>query len=391
MLSFEQIDFDDFHRTVLPARIATGNGALAADDVADAAPFAVRLAGGGAYTYVPTGDSVEVRAGDDGARTVIEFDADSFSDYANELHSCFGLVYGSGARVVRGSFDDWFRWEPAIRALYAGRPLYDPTVAMNLDLSRSFTLDDSDADIGAFLSTAGFAHVRGVFSADEIMTLVGEVERLFALARPDDGASWWTTVDGADACCRLIYANRGSADIAALADDARIRRLHALGGPDLEPELDCLDGISVVIKQPRATSGLADLPWHQDCGLGGHPVLCPSVGVGIQLDRASAETGQLHFLAGSHLGSSHQLRPEDVARLPVVAIDAEPGDVTVHYGHVLHAAPPPTGNGSGRRAMYVTACRPETQTFIGTGNGYNDVLFSRDGQVHSVDELITAD
>jgi Phytanoyl-CoA dioxygenase (PhyH) len=390
MLTFDRVDFDDFHVTVLPARIASGNGALAADDVVHAAPFAVQLADGSAYTYLPTGDSVEVRPGDDGARTVIEFDADAFSGYANELHSCFGLVYGSGARLVRGSFDDWFRWEPAIRALYAGRPLYDATVAMNLDLSRSFTLDDSDEEIGAFLAAAGFARVRGVFSADEIVALAAEVERLFALATPDDGASWWTTVDGVDACCRLIYSNRGSAAIASLAGDARIARLHALGGPGLVPELDCLDGISVVIKQPRATSGLADLPWHQDCGLGGHPVLCPSIGVGIQLDRASAETGQLHFLAGSHLGSSHQLRPEDVARLPVVAIDADPGDVTVHYGHVLHAAPPPTGDGQGRRAMYVTACRPETQEFIGAGKGYNDVLFEGDGQVHSVDEIVGA-
>src|SRR3954454_9295140 len=70
MLTFERLEFDEFHATVLPARIASGNGALAADDVADVAPFAVQLAGGGAYTYVPTGDTVQVRAGDDGARTV---------------------------------------------------------------------------------------------------------------------------------------------------------------------------------------------------------------------------------------------------------------------------------------------------------------------------------
>src|SRR6188472_3715283 len=92
MLTFERIDFDEFHTRVLPNRIARGNGALAADDVAHAAPFAVQVAGGGAYSYVPTGDSVEVCVGDEGARTVIEFEPDAFSDYANELHSCFGLV-----------------------------------------------------------------------------------------------------------------------------------------------------------------------------------------------------------------------------------------------------------------------------------------------------------
>ncbi|MFA5885315.1 MAG: phytanoyl-CoA dioxygenase family protein, partial [Acidimicrobiia bacterium] len=275
--------------------------------------------------------------------------------------------------------------------LYAGRPLYDPAWVDGLDLHRSFTLADSDADIAAFVAAAGFAHVRGVFGADEIAELVAETERLEALAAPDDARSWWTTVDGKAACCRLIYTNERSPRIAALADDARLRRFRRLGGEDLVPELDCLDGIGVVIKAPGADSGLADLPWHQDCGLGGHPVLCPSIAVGIQLDPATAATGQLHFLAGSHLGSSHQLRDRDLVHLPTVAIDTAPGDVTLHYGHVLHAAPAPTGRGIGRRAMYVTATRPDTIEFVGPGRGYNDVLFARDGQVRNVDEFVTTD
>lgn len=390
MLTFAAVDFDEFHARTLPARIAAGNGALAGSDVVDAPPLALRV-GSSACTYLPVGGSVELRPGDADAVTVVELGADTFSDYANELRTCFGLVYGADARVVRGSHDDWFRWEPAIRALYHGRPLYDPAWADGLDLHRSFTLADGDDELAAFLAAAGFAHVRGVFTADEIAELVAETERLGARATPDDGRSWWTTVDGADRCCRLIYTNEGSPRIAALADDPRLVRFRRLSGEDLVPELDCLDGIGVVIKQPGADSGLADLPWHQDCGLGGHPVLCPSVAVGIQLDPATAETGQLHFLAGSHRGSSHQLRTADLERLPAVAVDAEPGDVTLHYGHVLHAAPAPTGRGAGRRAMYVTATRPDTLAFIGSGRGYNDVLFARDGQVRNVDELVGTD
>lgn len=390
MLEFATVDFDEFHRRVLPERIASGHGALAADDLVGAPVLAFRV-GPAAYTYVPVPGSVEVRAGEGGADVVVELAPVAFSDYAHELRSCFGLVYAGDARVARGTHDDWFRWEPAIRALYHGRPLYDPTWADDLDLHRSFTLADADAEIAAFLATAGFAHVRAVFGADEIAALVREVDRLTALAVPDDGRSWWTTVGGADRCCRLIYANERSPEIAAIADDPRLARFRRLGGEELVPELDCLDGIGVVIKQPGADSGLADLPWHQDCGLGGHPVLCPSIAVGIQLDAATAETGQLHFLAGSHLGSAHQLRARDLERLPTVAIDTEPGDVTLHYGHVLHAAPAPTGRGAGRRALYVTATRPETIGFVGPGRGYNDVLFARDGQVHHVDELVGGD
>ncbi|MBM3658505.1 MAG: phytanoyl-CoA dioxygenase family protein [Actinobacteria bacterium] len=390
MLGFAAIDFDEFHTRDLPARIAAGNGALAASDIADAPALALRV-GASAYTYVPSAGSVAVRPGDDAAAAVVELDAATFSDYAHELQTCFGLVYGAGARMLRGTHDDWFRWEPAIRALYHGRPLYDPAWASGLDLHRAFTLEDADAEIAAFLAAAGFARVRGVFTPDEIADLVAEVERLEAAATPDDGRSWWTTVAGEARCCRLIYANARSARIAALAEDPRLARFRALAGEELVPELDCLDGIGVVIKQPGADSGLADLPWHQDCGLGGHPVLCPAIAVGIQLDPATAETGQLHFLAGSHRGSAHQLRARDLDHLPIVAIDTEPGDVTLHYGHVLHAAPAPTGRGTGRRAMYVTATRPETIEFVGPGRGYNDVLFTCDGQVHHVDELVATE
>ena len=326
------------------------------------------------------------------ADTVIEVSRETFSDFANELRTCFGLLYAGLAEVYRGDFGWLERWEPALRALYHGRPIIDPaSLDLPDDLHRSFTLDDSDADLSSFLNDTGFLHVRGVLSADEIAALSDEVERHRAEARPDDGHSWWaTSADGTEVCCRLIYLGQRSPLVAGLGDDARLVRLGALGGDGLVPEVDCLDGQSVVIKNPEITAGLSDLPWHRDCGLGGHPVLCPSVGIGIQLDRASAETGQLHFVAGSHRGSSHPLKPGDEQHQPVVAIDAEPGDVTVHFGHILHAAPPPTGTGPCRRALYVTYTRPETLDFVGEGKGYNDVLFEHDGQVHSVDEIMPA-
>ena len=35
----------------------------------------------------------------------------------------------------------------------------------------------------------------------------------------------------------------------------------------------------------------------------------------------------------------------------------------------------------------MTYTRPESMEYIGVGKGYNDVLFERDGKVHSVNEL----
>jgi ectoine hydroxylase-related dioxygenase (phytanoyl-CoA dioxygenase family) len=150
-----------------------------------------------------------------------------------------------------------------------------------------------------------------------------------------------------------------------------------------------MDGNSVVIKVPGADSGLADLPWHRDCGMGGHPVKCPLLNVGIQLDPATAAAGQLHMIAGSHLGTSGLPTPDQAASLPTVAVDTQPGDVTAHYGHTLHAAPPPGDpKAAGRRALYVTYVPELVFDMIPPGKGYNDVLFTRDsGRVRHIDEL----
>ncbi len=388
-LEFPTIDFDEFHRVTVPALIEAGNGALAAPDLDGVGPLGFKTTDdGAAYTYVPGPDTVEIWASDVAADTLVELSRESFSDFANELRTSFGLLYAGKAEVTRGSFAWFERWEPALRALYHGRPILDLTSTSALDPTRSFSLDDSDDEMRAALDANGFLHIRGVLTPDEVAALAAEVERGRAAARPDDGRSWWATqADGTQVCCRLIYMGEWSPVVASLGDDPRLRRLAALGGDGLEVEADCLDGQGVVIKNPDVTAGLSDLPWHRDCGLGGHSVLCPSVAIGIQLDRASAETGQLHFVAGSHRGSSHPLQPQEEGSAPVVAVDAEPGDVTVHFGDVLHKAPPPTGSGPMRRALYVTFARPETIAFVGPGNGYNDVLFEHDGQVHAPDEL----
>ncbi|HEY6318254.1 MAG TPA: phytanoyl-CoA dioxygenase family protein [Acidimicrobiia bacterium] len=385
-LTFAPVDFDRFHTRDLPPRIAAGHGALAAGDVRDVAPLAFRLPDGRAWTYVPQPDTVAVVPGDADAAVVAALGEASFSDYALELRTCFGLLYADQVSFPRGTFEDLVRWEPALRALFHGRPIYDAdTVVLPADLTRSFTFDE---DYARQFAETGFVHLRGAFGAAEIDALLDEVDRLTAAAVPGDGRSWWATRDdGAEVCCRVTYASLASSTIAALADDPRIRRLAALGPPGLAPTLDCLDGFAVVIKTPGAVEGLADLPWHQDCGLGGHPVICPGIQIGIQLDPATAETGQLHFLAGSQGTSCHQLRPTEAQRLPVVAVDTEPGDVTVHDPHILHAAPPPTGRGVGRRALYASFVRPETIAYLGPGRAYNDVLFERDTRVRSVDEV----
>ena len=124
--------------------------------------------------------------------------------------------------------------------------------------------------------------------------------------------------------------------------------------------------------------------------MGGHPVKCPMLNVGIQLDPATEDTGQLEMIPGSHRGTSRLPNADEATRHHVVSVTTEPGDVTVHFGHTLHAAPPPKDRrASGRRALYLSFVPPLTFEMVGPGQGYNDVLFTRsEGRVQHADEFV---
>jgi hypothetical protein len=394
---FGPLDFDQFHRRFLPDRLSERPTVLTGSDQRVLRPLAFRLDDGRAYTYRPDGDTITISPGDEVATTVVTLSSEDWTSFAWELQTCFALFYAEALTFPRGSFGQLARWEPALRVAFDGQTNYDlddpPPVVDDadrpLDLERTFTLDDPDTEMVDFLQRAGFLHLRGVVDADELEALRADVTAAVERARPDDKRSWWTMVDGLDTCNRVNYINDQSPLIAGLGADERFRRIGALGGPDLHEAPDRLDGNGVVIKVPGATAGLADLPWHRDCGMGGHPVKCPMLNIGIQLDGATPGAGQLLVLAGSHRGTSRLPGPDQTAGLPVVPLTTEPGDVTVHFGHTLHAAPPPTDRAAaGRRALYLSYVPPLTFEMIGPGQGYNDVLFTRDaGHIQHVDAL----
>ena len=120
---------------------------------------------------------------------------------------------------------------------------------------------------------------------------------------------------------------------------------------------DRLDGPMVFIKNANVVKGNGDLGWHVDDGLGGHPVMCPLIQAGIQLDHANPANGQLLLLAGSHRYTKHWIAWGEEGELPVVALETEPGDLTLHYGDTMHSTPAPTapsqaspGHASGEHA-----------------------------------------
>jgi len=384
--SFEPHSFVAFHRSELPALVGE-RGPLVAADLHGAAPLAFRTDDGTAFTWRASEQGLDVVEGDRGAATVVELSERTFSDLLNELLTASGAVRTGRARVTRGTLAGWQRWEPALQSLRTGREIYGAAVWRTLvdragdplDLRRAFTVDDDIEEMRHFLSVAGYLHVKAVFTEAEVARYGAEVEHVRAQTTPGDPFSWWSVnADGDEVVTRINYLGRHSAVLDELSFDPRLSHYAALVGPNLRVCDDRLDGPMVFVKNSNVVKGNGDLGWHVDDGIGGHPVMCPLVQVGIQLDHADATNGQLLLLAGSHRHPKHWIQWGEEADLPVVALETEPGDLTVHDGDTMHTTPPPTADGAGRRALYYKFAEPKTFEFVPAHCHYNDALFRAD-------------
>ncbi|MFL6207069.1 MAG: phytanoyl-CoA dioxygenase family protein [Acidimicrobiales bacterium] len=333
----------------------------------------------GTRAYALHGDTVVEHPGADDAGTVVLLSDASWDDLRGQRRTIMHLHLNGELSFERGGFDHLAAWEPHLRRHHAGIPIYDPARVdlSGVDLARTFTLEDPDDELLAFYRAAGFLHVRGVFSPDEMAAANAEVDRLAAAARPGDDRSWWATDrEGHERVCRLVYATQRSALLRGLEEDPRTRRLGTLAHPGHRVAPDRMEGSAVILKLPGRTKGLANIPWHQDCGMGGHAVFCPNTSVGIQLTGSSAATGNLAVVPGSHGQTLAYDWERRLHGVPVVHVDTDPGDVTLHVADVMHASPEPTGAG-GRRTLYVTFYPPDLWDHVAAGEAYNDVVRNR--------------
>lgn len=384
--SFPRYSFDEFHTIQLPALNAR-NAVLLVDDLAGVPPLGFRVPGGRAFTWAATADGIRVVEGEQNAETLVELDETTFSSYLNELLTASGSVRTERATVVRGSLDGWKRWQPATRSLISGRPIYTDAVRGTLvgldgeplDLLRRFPVDGDRDEMRHFLDTAGFLHVKEVYSPEEITTFREEVEFVRSRTTPGDPYSWWSlNADGDEVVTRINYLGRHSEVLQELCFEPRMTEFARLGNPAFRVCDDRLDGPMVFVKSSDIVKGDGDLGWHTDDGIGGHPVLCPLIQAGIQLDHADPENGQLMALAGSHRYTNHWLQWGEEGNLPVVRLETEPGDLTLHFGDLMHSTPPPVGRNAGRRALYYKFSEEKTFEWVPPGCHYNDALFHAD-------------
>ncbi len=386
----ETRDFHAFHRDELPRLLAGGNGSLAARGAGRLRSLAFRLPTGDAYTYLPDRDALAIVPGDASADTVIELAPDLWWNVVDELDAPAGLLYGGRARCVRGKAARWLDWEPVLRAMFSGRPVYDPEDARladrhgrPLDPEQAFAPESEREDMAHFLRAAGYLFVRGVFATDEIARFRAEADELRAEAVPGDKLSWWGKRAGEAVLCRVTRAG-AKPGLRSIPDDPRLRALVDLADERLEHRLRAGsdEGISVLWKTPRVDEGLADLPWHRDCGMGGHAVMCPVLIASVFLTPSTPETGDLRMLPGSWRAGCGPIDARHPRAPRGAAFAAQPGDVSLHYGDTMHAAPPPERDDLALYRVSAVTGYARAGVRPHRGRHYNEVLHRRDdGQI----------
>lgn len=287
---------------------------------------------------------LEEGASSDGA--IVELGAEALSSLVQDQKTTMGLAMNSKVKVARGEFDTWIGWEPVFRALLDGRPVHEAGAIVPrdetgapLDLSRSFTLEDDRAELAHFIREAGFLHVRGVFSEEEMAAVGADLDCAIAAAEPDDGASWWAgDSDGVQQAVRVLWFHEKSAALSELLRDERLQWLSELTGDGHGGRMSA-EGL---VKPLDIQTGLSDLPWHKDCGQGMHSYLCNAMTVGISVTGADRESGALGVVPGSHRANVQTAGRDGSLDLEPIKLETRTGDLTVHCSDTLHRAHRPT-------------------------------------------------
>jgi hypothetical protein len=289
---------------------------------------------------------------------VAKLDASALSDLMQDVVSLFGLSMAGRVELVRGTTDQLTAWEPVLRAVLDERPVYEPGAITfrardgePLDLQRAFRLDDPREEIGHFLAEAGYLHLDGVFTEDEMAAVSADLDAAVAAATQDDGASWWARTEDGWYPARILGFNQQSPALQELLCDDRFQQVGKLVDDQTiqrpPREGDSAEGLD---KKVGVTEGISDVSWHKDCSMGGHSRRCCSMTTGISVTGADQGSGELGVVAGSHRANVQLIDLHPSLDLPRIPLPTRTGDVTVHCSCTLHMSRPPTAHG--RRVVY---------------------------------------
>ena len=313
------------------------------------------------------GDAWTLSVGDSGVHVGIGTDADAarvrlepgqLDDLVHDQQTFMGMWSSGRLDQPEGRLGDALDWWLVLRAALDGRAIYQPggvtftdRAGAPLDLCRTFTADDDREDMRHFLEEAGFLHIEGLFTQDEMDAISSDMDRAAPSYEPDDGQSWWAkTADGERKLVRMQGFDERSSATAALVGDRRFLDLAEIPGDGHVFGARTDNRIEALFKPIGVVEGISDVPWHKDCSLGRHSYECCSLTVGISVTGADEVSGQLRVRAGSHRALMWSALDQPGCDLPVVDLPTRTGDVTVHLSCTLHMAQPPVERE--RRVMY---------------------------------------
>ncbi len=341
----QDLERDEVLDSLLPAAITRFGDVAARGLRYKELPALGLLVDGRGVTLSEHGDSLVLVTGVAQAGVVAELAADALSDLVQDWQSTMGLAMTARVKISVGTLDDWIGWEPVLRALLDGRRVHETgdvtfsdAEGGELDLDRSFSIDDDRAEMAHFLSEAGFLHVEHVFDEAEMAGIGHDIDEWIGRATPDDGESWWAEdSQGTSQAVRVLFFYEKSEALRRLLADERFQRLadltgegHAFGG-----------GGEGLVKPLDIVKGLSDLPWHKDCGQGMHSYVCNSMTTGISVTGADRRSGALGVIPGSHRANTIATMRDRRLDLAPRLLETRTGDVTVHCSDTLHRAHPP--------------------------------------------------
>jgi hypothetical protein len=313
---------------------------------------------------IDTGIRVVQETGETGLH--VKLTAEEFSGLINDLYTPMTFFVNGSLNMPRGTVTDFLDWWLILRAVVDQRPIHTGEAidfvdrhGEPLNLRHAFRLQDSLDDMRHFLATAGFLHIAGVFDETEMAAISQDIDLSKGNYFEGDNSSWWATTKSGDRrLVRLQRFDQYSATTRSLLADPRFQRIGDISGDGHVHRGLEDNAIEALIKPLDVVQGISDLPWHKDCSLGRHSYECCSLTVGISVTGASADSGQLRVIAGSHrvlMWPALVSKPESYG-LPVVDLPTQTGDVTVHLSCTHHMSQAPSARE--RRVMYTSLRLP---------------------------------
>jgi hypothetical protein len=350
---------DAFFRDHFP-RLAERNGQLVAEAMVrlNALPLACEVEGE-SWSIIRDGETIAATRGIAPDAFRLALTAEQFSDCMQNLMSLNGMMTARQLKFADDELRMVSLWDSLILTLLDGWPTVGTDLdfvdryGRPLDLGQSFSPDADPDDIAHFLREAGYLHLRGWFDPADMAAISADMDRAVGIYHEGDGSSWWAKLgNGERVCVRMQKFEEHSPTADRLLNGERwekLRRAVAANDPVITPPAKTRL-IEALYKPVGVVSGPSDLSFHRDCHLGRHMYECSHITIGMAVTGTSRENGLLQVIAGSH----RVALPVEIAKtepyLPVVEIETEPGDITVHLSCSLHASTPPQL--TPRRVMY---------------------------------------